>query len=412
VAAGLLAVMVGVLQLLMGVARLGMLVNFVSDSVIVGFTAGAGILILASQLRHLFGLEVSSRGLFDTLQGVVIQLPQTHLPTLAIGLVTVGTILLVQKYAPKWPATPIGLVIASALVFLLGLEQAGVKVIGELPGGLPPLADLPLLDLNQVARLSTGALAIAAIGLIQTVAIARSIAAQTGQRLNSNQEFVGQGLANLACGFCSGYACAGSLSGSAVNKIAGARSPLAAVFAGLLVLIAMSTLASLTAYLPRAALAGMLLVVAYRLIDRNAMLRIWRSARGDALIMLVTLSAMLFLPTEFAILAGILMSLGYYILKTSAPRFMPSYPTRTSGISSTARTNPNARNWASSISTAISISARSATSKTPSMRIWQNTRSSVSCCCACMASTSAISAVFSCWRTLCAPTGSGAETSS
>lgn len=320
VAAGLMAVMVGVFQVIMGVARLGLLVNFVSDSVIVGFTAGAGILIGVGQLRHLFGLESTGRGLVATLEGIIRNLPETHLPTLLLGLGAMAIILVLRKVSPKLPNTLIGLVVAAAAVYFLGLRNAGVSVIGELPNRLPPLAKLPLFDLELIAQLSTGALAAAAIGLIQTVAIARSLATHTGQRLDSNQEFVGQGLANIACGFFSGYTSAGSFGRSAVNLQAGAKSPLAAIFSGVFVAIAMLTLGPLAAYLPRAALAGVLLLVAYGLVDREEMGRIWRGARGDAIIMWVTLIGTLFLPIEFAVLTGILMSLGYYILRTSSPQ--------------------------------------------------------------------------------------------
>jgi len=174
--------------------------------------------------------------------------------------------------------------------------------------------------------LSDGALAIAVIGLVEASSIARSIASQSGQRLDNNQEFVGQGLANIACGFLSGFPCSGSFNRSALNYAAGAQTSLAAVFSGLFVLIGMLTLAPLAAYLPRAALAGVLIVAAYGMIDQKEMKRIWRGARGDALIMAVTLLATLFLPLQFAVLIGVLMSLAYYILKTSTPRVRPVTP--------------------------------------------------------------------------------------
>lgn len=326
VTAGLVAVMVGIFQLVMGLARLGILVNFVSDSVIVGFAAGAGIQIAAGELRHLLGLELRSRSLVSIVQGIATQLPQTHLPTLALGVGTVVLILLLQRLRPALPASLIGLVAASLLFWLVGLERAGVRALGPLPSSLPPLSVPPVLNLGLIGELSSGALAVAAIGLIQTMAVARSLAAQSGGRLDNNQEFVGQGLANIACGFLSGFPCSGSFSRSAVNYKAGAATPMAAIFSGLFVLLAMLTLSPLGAYLPRAALAGVLVLVAYGMIDQREMRRIWRGARGDAAIMLVTLFGTLFLPLQFAVLAGILMSLAYYILKTSAPRVHPVVP--------------------------------------------------------------------------------------
>lgn len=318
-AAGLLAVMVGVLQVVMGLARLGLLVNFVSDSVIVGFTAGAGIHIAVGELPHVFGVASESRDLVSILGRVLTGLPETHLPTFILGVGTVVLILIIRKLKPGLPAALFSLIAASLALLLFGLGQQGVHVMGRLPSSLPSLRTLPL-NLQIIADLSTGALAIAAIGLIQTMAVAKSLAVQTGERLDSNQEFIGQGLANIACGLLSGYPVSGSFSRSAVNARAGARTPVAALFSGLFALAAMLALAPLTAYLPRAALSGVLIVVAYGMIDRTAMVRIVRGTYGEAAIMAVTLLGTLLLPIEFAVLAGILMALGYYILQTSAPQ--------------------------------------------------------------------------------------------
>jgi SulP family sulfate permease len=221
VAAGLLALMVGVFQLIMGLARMGVLVNFVSYSVVVGFSSGAGLLIIINELRHLLGLEFSSGNVLETGQNVIIHLFSTHWPTALLGFSIIILLLLIRKFNPKLPGALISMVVASAAVFLFDLRSIGVNVIGELPAHLPPIADLPLFDLTFIAQLSTGALAVGSIGLVQTTAIARSIASQTGQRLDSNQEFVGQGLANIASGLFSGFNCAASFSASAVNFKAG-----------------------------------------------------------------------------------------------------------------------------------------------------------------------------------------------
>jgi SulP family sulfate permease len=329
IAAGLLAVMVGIFQLTVGLARLGMLANFVSHSVIVGFTAGAGVLIAIGQLRYLLGLDVSGANPVDTVLTVVAHLPETHRVTALLGFGTIGLILLMRKFTPKLPDSLISMVIASVLVFIFGLNQAGVGVIGELPSSLPPLAKLPLFNLDLIAKLSTGALAVGLIGLIQSTAIARAISAQTGQRTDSNQEFVGQGLTNIFAGLFSGYPCSGSFSRSAVNIEAGARTPMSAILSSLFILVSMLILAPLAVYLPRTALAGVLLITAYGMVDRAEIARIWRGTRGDALIMLGTFVGTLFLPLEFAVLAGFLFSLAYYIMKTSVPRVITMIPDET-----------------------------------------------------------------------------------
>jgi SulP family sulfate permease len=327
--AGLMAVLAGAIQLAMGLARLGVLVNFVSHSVIVGFSSGAGILIAVQQLRYLLGLEYSSHGLVEAVQGVVIHLPETHLPTLALGLGTMALIILLRRLNPKLPGPLIAMVAAALAVGLLGLDEADVAVIGELPRGLPPLTRLPVFNLRLVAQLSTGALAVAAIGLVEAMSIARSIASQSGQRLDSNQEFVGQGLSNIAAGFFSGYPCSGSFTRSAVNYDAGGQTRMASLLSGVFVLIAMLVLAPFAAYVPRAALAGVLILTAYSMIQRDEIARIWRGARADAVIMVVTFLATLFLDLEFAVLGGILISFGVYIMKTSMPEVSSVLPDHT-----------------------------------------------------------------------------------
>jgi SulP family sulfate permease len=326
VLAGLLAVLVGILQLILGLARLGMLVNFVSHSVIVGFSAGAAILIAVKQLRPLLGLEFSSEGLLDTAREVVIHLDEVHLATLALGLGTMLLIVVLRRLNPKLPGPLMAMVAAAVVVGILGLHEQGVVVIGELPRSLPPLAPVPILDVRRIAQLSTGALAIAAIGLVEAMSIARTVADQTGQRLDSNQEFVGQGLANIATGFFSGYACSGSFTRTAVNYDSGGQTPLASIFSGVFVLIAMLTLAPFAAYVPRAALAGVLILTAFSMINREEIVRILRGARADAVIMVVTFVGTLFLHLEFAILAGLLISFGVYILKTSVPEVRSVLP--------------------------------------------------------------------------------------
>ena len=326
VAAGMMALMVGVFQLAMGLVRLGMLVNFVSHSVIVGFASGAGVLIALKQLQPFLGLPSGGSGTIGTLTKIVNDLPDLHLPTTAVGVGTIILILAVRRINRRLPAPLLVMVLASLVVFFLKLDEQNVAVIGQLQATLPPLADLPLFNLDLISKLSAGALAVGAIGLVETAAITRSVAAQTGQRLDSNQEFVGQGMANILMGFFSGYAGAGSFSRSAVNFTAGAKTPMAAIFSGVFMLIALFTLAPLAAYLPISALSGVLIITAYGMIDQTEIARIWRSHPGDAAIMVMTLVGTLFLAIEFAVLLGIIFSLILYIWRTSTPRIQAVLP--------------------------------------------------------------------------------------
>lgn len=320
VAAGMMAVMAGVFQLVLGLARLGVLVNFVSYSVVVGFAAGAGLLIVVKQIEPLLGMAFAGLELSTLGQDLSATLSSIHLPTAVLGVGTIGLIIALDRIKRTLPSSLIAMIVASVCVFAFSMHSNGVAVIGRLPANLPPLAQLPLFDLDVIGRLSSGALAVGAIGLVQTISMARSIAAQTGQRLDSNQEFVGQGMANIASGLFSGFAVAGSFSRSAVNMKAGARTPMAAIFSGIIVLIAMFVLAPLAAFLPRAALAGVLVLIGLGLVDRAEIARILRGARGDAVIMLVTFLGTMLLPIEFAVMAGILLSFVHYTLQTSMPQ--------------------------------------------------------------------------------------------
>ncbi|HEX9116510.1 MAG TPA: SulP family inorganic anion transporter, partial [Anaerolineae bacterium] len=326
-AAGLLAVMVGVFRLLLGLARLGMLVNFVSDSVIIGFTTGAAVLIWASQLGALLRLKIpASTSLTATVQAAVRQAGATHLPSLALGVAAVLLIAALRRVDRKLPGPLIAIVLGGIGVVVFGLAASGIQVLGPVQAGLPPLTGLPLFDLDLIGQLAGAALAIGSIGLVEAMSAARSLASQTGQRLDSNQEFVGQGLSNIACGFFSGCAGNGAFSRSALNYDAGAQTPMASVFSGVFVLIAALLLAPLAAIVPKAALAGVLIMIGYGMIDRKEIVRIWRGAPGDVLIMLITFVATLLLPLQLAVLAGILISFAVYIVRTSVPRVVPVLP--------------------------------------------------------------------------------------
>ena len=326
-AAGLMAVLVGVAQLVMGLAHMGVLVNFVSDSVIIGFTAGAGLLISANQFPHLLGMSLDvSPGFYSIIAQVIGNLRYTHGLTLLLGLGTVVVMVMLRMWKSNWPVALIGIAGAAGAVAAFDLDASGVVVLGELPRQFPSVTGPPLFDLELIGMVFTGALAVSAIGLVEAISISRAVAAESGQRLDSNQEFVGQGLANIAAGFLSGYPCSGSFTRTALNFASGARTPMAGVFSGLWVLIFMLLFAPLAVYLPRAALAGVVLVIAYRMVNIGEIRRILRASTGDSVIMVATLIATVLLPLEFAVLAGVLVSFGRYLVKTSTPRVWPVVP--------------------------------------------------------------------------------------
>jgi len=226
VAAGYMAILVGIIKLAMGLFRMGVLVNFVADSVVLGFTSGAALLISANQLRHLLRIDLpSTPEFYETMRLFSKNIGNYHPISLGLGLGTIVVIVLIKWLLPKWPAPFIGMVAAAGITAGLNLNEHGVAVLGAIPRTLPPMATLPLLSGDLLWKISAGALAASAIGLVEAVSSARSIASKSGQRLDSNQEFVGQGMASIMAGFFSGYPVSGSFTRSAVNYESVARLP-------------------------------------------------------------------------------------------------------------------------------------------------------------------------------------------
>jgi len=325
-----LTFMVGVLELAMGLARLGTLVNFISHSVIVGFTAGAALLIATKQIKNFFGVEIP-RGLHfhEILLHFGARLDEINVYVTAVGAVTLATAVLVRRRWPRLPhmlvAMLAGSVFAVALEAVVGAGRAGIAKVGALPASLPPLSS-PEFDWKTMRELAPAALAMTLFALTEAVSIARSIAARAGYRIDGNQEFIGQGLSNIVGSFFSGYVATGSFNRSALNYAAGARTPVAAVLAGVLLMGIVVAVAPLVAYLPNAAMAAILFVVAWGLIDLKHIRHILRASRSDTAVLATTFFGALFLDLEFAILAGVILSLVLYLMRTSRPRILPRVP--------------------------------------------------------------------------------------
>jgi SulP family sulfate permease len=321
-----LTFLAGAFQFLLGIARLGTLVNFVSHSVVVGFTSGAAILIATSQLRHVFGLD-QPRGLdfHEKWQFLIANIPDTNLYVLLIAMVTMVTAILVKKFTPKIPHMLVAMVVGSALNYYLDAASKGVAMVVELPSKLPPFR-MPELTLDNIELLSSNAAAIALLGLIEAVAIARSIATKSHQNLDGNQEFIGQGLSNIIGSMFSSYAGSGSFTRSGINYQSGAKTPLSAVFAAISLALILLLIAPLTAYLPIPAMGGIILLVAYNLIDVHHIKQIAKTSKSELSVLLVTFLATLFLHLEFAIYLGVILSMIFYLQKTSKPRIVQIAP--------------------------------------------------------------------------------------
>ena len=325
-----LAFMVGVIQFAMGLGRLGALVNFISHSVIVGFTAGAAILIATKQAENFFGLEIpSGEHFYETLSYLWYHWRDFHPFVSLVAIVTLGSGIVVKRLWPKFPAMIAALIIGSLtavfLNYILGEPTSGIHMVGALPQRLPPLSS-PVFSVGIFRELAPVALAMTLFALTEAVSIARSISMRSGQPIEGNQEFIGQGLSNIAGSFFSAYVATGSFNRSGANYDAGARTPLAAVFAGILLIVIVLLVAPLADYLPHAAMAGLLFLVAWRLIDFHHIKTIIRADRKETVVMAVTFFGTLFLELEFAILLGVMLSLMIYLRQTSKPRVLPRVP--------------------------------------------------------------------------------------
>ncbi|MCC6194514.1 MAG: SulP family inorganic anion transporter [Burkholderiales bacterium] len=315
-----LTLLVGFMQLAMGLARLGALVNFISHTVIVGFTAGAGLLIIAAQLPHFFGVPaVRDAGFFESLHAFVRNLGKIDPWIAATAVATLVVALIAKQTLRRVPYMIVAMVAGSAVAYVLARSGfAQVPTVGALPSGLP-LPSMPSLDPEVWRKLAPAALALTVLGLTEAVSIGRAIALRSGQRIDGTQEFIGQGLSNVAGAFTSSYVSSGSFNRSGINHEAGAQTPLASVTGALVLIVILFAVAPWGAYLPMAVMAALLFVVGWGLIDFAEMRRIARTSRGDFAVFLVTFAATLTIALEVAIFVGMLASLLVYLNRTTHP---------------------------------------------------------------------------------------------
>ena len=332
-----LTLMVGAIQLAMGLARLGTLVNFVSHSVIVGFTSGAGVLIAASQLKNFLGLEMPGGLHFhQILLHIASHLEAIHTDSVMVGAVTLAVGVAFRRYWPRFPYMIAALIAGSLLAGLIEFftyagflhsesGRSGLSLVGAVPATLPPLSS-PDFRFDTFAKLAPAALAVTLFALTEAVSISRSLAARSGDVVDGNQEFVGQGLSNIVGSFFSSYVATGSFNRSAVNAEAGARTPVAAILGGLLLMGLVLVVAPLLAYLPMPAMAGILFLVAWGIIDTHQIRTIVRASTADSLVLCTTFAATLLFALDFAILLGVFLSLIIYLRQASRPSVVVRVP--------------------------------------------------------------------------------------
>ena len=321
-----LTLLAGVYQMAFGLARLGALVNFVSHAVVVGFTTGAAILIATSQMKHILGLDIPRGHEFlEVWVEVARRIADINPYVLAVAGITLAAAIGFRILVPRLPGMLFAMILGSLACLTMHGSMHGVQLIGRMPAQLPP-PSLPDFSLETIQMLAPKALAVALLGLIEALSIGRSIAARSHQPIDGNQEFIGQGLSNIVGSFFSSYAGSGSFTRSGINYQAGAITPLSAVFSAALLALLLLLIAPLTAYLPIAAMGGIILLVAYHLIDLKHIRMIVRASGEETAVMLTTFLATLFLDLEFAIYAGVLLSLVLYLNRTAHPRIASLAP--------------------------------------------------------------------------------------
>jgi len=329
-----LTFLVGLFQLILGLARMGVLVNFISHTVVIGFTAGAALLIAASQVKNFFGIAIERGAHFHVvIERFIEQFGNINPWVTLVGAVTLATGILAKIYIPKLPYMIVAMVIGSVIAYLLnlqlGVETTLITTVGALPAHLPPLS-LPDFSYATIHKVLFPALVVTMLALTEAVSISRSIAVKSEQRIDGNQEFIGQGLSNLIGSFFSSYASCGSFNRSGVNYAAGAKTPMATVYASLFLVLVLLLVAPLASYLPTAAMAGILFLVAWGLIDFHHISSIGKTSRSETVILWVTLLGTL-VDLEKGIFFGILLSLAIYLFRVSRPGIVPVVPAKEEG---------------------------------------------------------------------------------
>ncbi|MGR2739154.1 SulP family inorganic anion transporter [Billgrantia sp. Q4P2] len=314
-----LTFLAGIFQLLLGLARLGVLVDLVSHSVVTGFTAGAALIIATSQLPYALGLSaIENDGFLAIWPRLLERLGDIRPDAVLITGFTLVACLAFRRWLPRWPGMLLVLMAASLLAAWLDPGHGEIPRIGEVPAGLPPFS-MPDLSFDTLRLLTPGAIALGLLGLVEATAISRAMAVRTGERPNGNQEFIGQGLSNIGGAFFSAYVSSGSFTRSGLNASAGACSPMAAVLSALFLIPLMLLAAPLLHHVPLPAMAGLLLLVAARLIDWHSIREALSTSRSEMAVLLITFFSTLLLALEFAIYFGVLASLALYLRRTTRP---------------------------------------------------------------------------------------------
>ncbi|MFK7810869.1 MAG: SulP family inorganic anion transporter [Maribacter sp.] len=317
-----LAFMVGVIQLVLGLSRMGFLVNFLSKPVISGFTSAAALIIIFSQLKHLLGAPIEGSHKFHQLVvNVFEKVSETNLADLVIGFIGILIIIGIKKWSKKIPGILLVVVLGILAVYFLNLEEYGAKVVGTIPTGLPNF-QVPNITLNKALSIWPIALTLALVGYLETVSIGKALEEKEGKEtIDANQELVALGASNIVGSFFQSYVATASFSRSAINFESGVKTNLAAIFSVVLVVLTLLFLTPLFYYLPNAVLASIIMVSVFGLIDFSYAKNLWSNRKDEFVVLLVTFLITLFIGIPQGILLGVLFSLLLMVYRTSNPHF-------------------------------------------------------------------------------------------
>lgn len=310
---------VGLIQLLMGLFKLGFLVNFLSHPVLSGFTSAAAVIIGASQIRNLTGLEMDrASGLLEMFSRLVFSFDEIHLATALIGIGSILVMVSVRKWRPSFPSALLAVAAGIAVTFLFQLEASGVSIVGDVPKGLPRL-DAGFFRMADFQALIPLILVISLVSYMESIAVAKAIANRRGYRVDPDQELIALGSANLGGAFFQSFPTTGGFSRTAVNDQSGAHTTVASVITAVLIGFTVLFLTPLFTYLPQAVLAAVIMVAVAGLFDAAEMVHLWKTDRRDLAMLLVTFFATLFLGIEEGILTGVFLSLVMVIYSSTRP---------------------------------------------------------------------------------------------
>ncbi len=316
-----ITIMSGVIQFIMGIIRLGDLANFISHSVMVGFSAGAAILIGFGQVPNFLGINIGQRSyIYQDMINIYHAIDQTNFWTVGLGLLSIVLVFACKRISYRLPAYLVSIIVVSLVAHVLDLKSQGVAFVGEIPAIFPPLSFPPEFNLNIIRDLFYPALAIAILGSVESLAIGKNLTSLRREPFDGNQELIGQGLGNITAGFTSGMPSCASFTRSVLNFTAGGKTRFATVFSGLFTLPVILFCAPLAEKIPMAALAGMLFIIAWGMIDKNNIRLCYVATGTDRIVFITTLLATLVLDLEKAIFIGVMLSLVLLIYKEAQPR--------------------------------------------------------------------------------------------